>query len=40
VFDFKTIEDDSKTVDVSKQPEDGIYIYGLYLDGARWNPDE
>lgn len=39
VFDFNTIDEESKNVDLSKQPEDGIYIYGLYLDGARWNQE-
>lgn len=37
MFDFNTIDEENKEVDVTQQPEDGIYIYGLYLDGARWN---
>ena len=26
--------------EVKKKPEDGCFVYGLYLEGARWNIDK
>ena len=26
--------------DVEEPPESGFYIYGMYLDGARWNRED
>lgn len=34
-FDFIVISDENK-YDLTKEPEDGVYINGLYLEGARW----
>lgn len=35
-FQFK-IYDDISHQDVKEKPEDGCYVYGMYLEGARWN---
>lgn len=36
-FDFVVLP---KTHDFSKAPDDGCYVYGLFLDGARWNEEK
>lgn len=35
-FEFHVISDETKT-DLTKPPEDGVYIYGLFLEGCRWD---
>ena len=41
VFDFDFLEEPTNTELASKTkgPEEGAYIYGLYLEGARWDYD-
>lgn len=38
-FSFQVLE--AETIDeIDEPPEDGVYIHGFYLDGARYNRDE
>ena len=34
------IPKNSKDIDVSRAPDNGCYVYGLYLDGCKWNEEE
>jgi len=38
-FDFKYM-DHVNPEDIKKKPEDGVYITGIYLEGAKWDFDE
>lgn len=35
-FDYK-VYDEIEPADVTEKPEDGVFIYGLFLEGCRWN---
>ena len=35
-FDFEVVDDATK-YDMTKEATDGAYIWGLYLEGARWD---
>jgi dynein heavy chain len=35
-FDFRVLAVEAESLE---KPEDGCYIYGLYLEGARWDPE-
>lgn len=34
VFDFQFI---AAEVKIEKKPEDGAFVYGLFIEGAKWN---
>jgi len=38
-FSFQVMFEEEPS-EVQDPPEEGVYIYGLYMDGARWNRDE
>jgi len=37
-FDVKIIDDKSE-FDIKKLSEDGVFVYGLTLEGARWDSE-
>jgi dynein heavy chain len=37
-FDFITLSDESK-YDFKKGPDDGVFIYGMFTEGARWDSE-
>lgn len=38
-FDFEVLSDPQK-YDLTKHAEDGAYVYGLFLEGCRWNSEQ
>jgi len=38
-FDFHVLQKEGAN-DILEKPEDGVYIYGLFLEGAGWDPSE
>jgi len=40
VFDYHVIKPGDPAYDLNITPADGCYIYGLFLDGARWNDND
>jgi dynein heavy chain len=38
-FKFHVL-DDRTYEDITEKPEEGVYIYGLFLEGARWDKDQ
>lgn len=37
-FKFNILDDRTKE-DITEKPEEGCYIYGLFMEGARWDKD-
>jgi len=37
-FDFTILQREGP--DITQKPDDGVYIYGLFLEGARWDAEE
>lgn len=37
-FEFKILDDTSYQA-ITQKPEDGCYIYGMFLEGARWGTE-
>ena len=37
-FSFQIMPEEEPS-EIEESPEDGVYIFGLYMDGARWDRD-
>lgn len=35
-YTFKIMEEEEPD-EIDEAPEDGVYVYGLFMDGARWD---
>ena len=35
-FEFRIVDEKTHT-DITEKPEDGCYVYGIFLEGARWD---
>lgn len=35
-FDFKIVDNYTKD-EITEKPDDGAYVYGMFMEGARWN---
>lgn len=38
-FEFNVIPPGSGEYDLTRTPDDGCYVFGLFLDGARWDEE-
>jgi dynein heavy chain len=38
-FDFQVMPDIKEGIEASQAPQDGCYVYGLFMEGARWDSD-
>jgi len=36
-YEFLVLDKNDPKNDVNKSPEDGCYVHGLFIDGARWD---
>ena len=39
-FEFTVFQKENSSYNVNEAPKDGCYVYGLFLDGARWDDDK
>ena len=40
LFEFSFLGKGANNYDVHKSPSDGCYVYGLFIDGARWDEEK
>jgi dynein heavy chain len=37
-FDYSVVQDEENAL-ASERPEDGVLVIGMYIEGAKWNPE-